>query len=344
MTVIRAFGEKEQPDLFSPDYLPLQQRKAAHGRKKKVIVIAGPTGVGKSDFAIEMAEIIGGEIVSADSMQVYRGMDIGTAKVSLDVRRKTPHHLIDIAEISEPYNVSMFFKDAHEACREILRKDKVPIIVGGSGFYIHCFLYGPPSGPPSDTATRWKLQRQLENEGPEALYEKLQMLDPEYAATITERDRHKIVRALEIILISEKGVSSFPKSDRLQDQHYNYCCWFLCMSREMMRARVEERCDKMVAEGIIEETARLLERGLLKNSSASLAIGYRQCIEYLQSAGTERKREKFVENFKRASCRYIKKQITWFKKEPLFRFLDVEQTGKERAMEYVLQDFEQSGR
>jgi tRNA dimethylallyltransferase len=327
--------------IFSHLYLTLREKRLPKDKKKRVIVIAGPTGVGKTKVSMSLARAIGGEIISADSMQIYRGMDIGTAKVSQKEREEIPHHLIDIVDIQDSFNVVDFYNRAHIICKDILLREKVPIIVGGSGFYLHAFLYGPPMGPPSILEIRQKLEKELKEEGAKALYQKLKKLDPSYAATLTENDRHKIVRGLEIIEITKMPVSSFPKPDILQSSLYDYACWFLYMPKEILYSRVDKRCQEMVNEGFIEEVERLELMGLRENITASQAIGYRQCLEYLISDRSDEAKKRFIEDFKQATRHYVKRQFTWFKKESLFRWLNIYEIDFERAVEYILQDFEQ---
>ena len=332
--------DKEQ-DLFDKEHLPLSVKYDSCGRKKRVIVIAGPTAVGKTNLSIDIAKILDGEIISSDSMQVYKEMDIGSAKPTIDQRNEVSHHLVDIRDISQTFNVAEFYYEAHRACREIILKGKVPIVVGGSGFYLHTFLYGPPLGPPSDGEIRKRLEMQLKTIGSSALYERLQMLDPEYAQTITEHDKHKIVRALEIIAITQKKVSEIPKPKKLQDDDYNFRCWFLYMPKEILYQKVDRRCDEMIVNGFIEEVERLEEKGFRGNFSASQAIGYRQCLEYLLTNQTEEDMLEFIRVFKKASRHYVKRQFTWFKKEPFFRWLDIYDLGIERVKEFICQDYEQ---
>ena len=333
--------ETNETDVFSHMYLTLREKTKSSVSKKRVIVIAGPTGVGKTDLSIDIAKIIGGEIISADSMQIYRGMDIGTAKASKKQRDLIPHHMLDICDVDDNYNVVDYYNEAHRICQDILRRDKVPIVVGGSGFYIHSFLYGPPSGPPSVIEVREKLQKQMEQMGPSVLYERLQMLDPKYANTITENDKHKIVRALEIITITKRPVSSFPKPDEIKNDLYDFRCWFLYSDKELLYSMVDFRCEEMIKNGLIQEVEKLDRQGLRENYSASQAIGYRQCLEYLKSNREEEDKIKFIQSFKQATRHYIKRQFTWFKKEPYFRWLDLHKIQRERAIEYILQDYEQ---
>ncbi|NGX63690.1 MAG: tRNA dimethylallyltransferase [Candidatus Anoxychlamydiales bacterium] len=323
-------------------YLPLRQKKQNDIAQKKVIVIAGPTAVGKTDTAISIAQILGAEIISADSMQVYKGMDIGTAKASKDEQENAKHHLVDIKDINESFNVSEFYRESHIACRQILAKGQVPIVVGGSGFYIHAFLYGPPLGPPSNAEIRKKLEEKLNEMGADVLFERLQMLDPEYAKTITHKDRHKIIRALEIIAITKQKVSEIPKPNLEQKPLYNYRLWFLYLPKEILYEKVNKRCDEMIKQGFIEEVKALKEKGLENNYSASQAIGYRQCLKFLNSKQSLDDKLIFIDEFKKATKKYIKRQFTWFKKEPNFRWLNLQELGLEKAKEYILQDYEQS--
>lgn len=320
---------------------PLQKKNISPPQKKRVIVISGPTASGKTDLSLALAQAIGGEILSADSCQVYRGMDIGTAKVTPEERTQVAHHLIDICDVHEPFNVAEFAKTAQDAMFDIIARQNVPIIVGGSGFYVHALLYGPPMGPPSDKQVRKKIEQQMENLGPEFLYEKLQMLDPDYASTISEKDRHKIVRAFEIMTLSEKKVSDFPKSEKLNVQEYDFRCWFLYHDREVLYSRIEARCEEMLKNGFLDEVRFLETKGLRQNPSAAQAIGYRQAIEFLDSPQTPADFELFKSKFKKATRHFAKRQFTWFRKEPLFRWLNVKEYPKERLKELILQDFEQ---
>lgn len=329
-------------NLFSDHSLALKQKILYPEKKKRVLVIAGPTAAGKTHLSLSLAQAIGGEIVSADSCQVYRGMDIGTAKASPEERILIAHHLIDFLDLDDPFNVAEFYKEVQVAFREISSRGNVPIVVGGSGFYIHALLYGPPNGPPSVPEVRELLERQMDELGAEVLYERLQILDPDYAATISEGDRNKIIRALEIMALSEKKVSEIPKADRLQEQDYDFRCWFIYYSRERLYSRIEMRCDEMLEKGFLEEVKELDRQGLRGNLSAAQAIGYRQALEFLDSPQTKQDYEDFVAKFKKASRHFAKRQFTWFRKEPLFRWLNIDEYSPERLKELILQDFEQN--
>ena len=334
-------GDKELESFFSHIYFPVKKKTPVFSRKKKVIVIAGPTATGKTDLSIELAKAIGGEIISADSMQVYRGMDIGTAKASVQQRREVPHYMIDIREVTEPFNVAQYYHEAHEVVEKILARGAVPIVVGGSGFYLHIFLSGPPQGPPPDLEVRKGLEEKMEKLGPSVLYEQLQLLDPDYAKTITENDKHKIIRALEIITLSEKKVSDFEAKEKPEQDNYDYRCWFLYYEKNLLYSRIENRCQQMLDKGFLREVASLQRAGIEKNHTASQAIGYKQALAFLKTGRTKEEEEFFLQEFKKVSRRYAKRQFTWFRKEPHFRWLDLEKLDREKVKEVILQDYEQ---
>ncbi len=307
--------------------------------RKKVIIISGPTAVGKTALSLSIARAVGGEIISADSMQVYKGMDIGTAKVSLKERQAIPHHLIDVRNIDQTFNVVDFYQESIQAIDEIHRRGAVPIVVGGTGFYLHSLIYGPPAGPPSIPVLRARLESELEQLGSEVLFERLKVLDPEYARTITKNDKQKIIRALEIMSLVDKKVSDFSKPS-LESQKYNFRSWFLYKPKEILYRLIELRCDEMLKNGLLEEVKFLRSLGLCDNLSASQAIGYRQCLEFLGSPQNPDDWDQLVVAFKQASRRYAKRQFTWFRKEALFRWIDMEEVSFESAAEIILQDAE----
>ncbi|HSX37514.1 MAG TPA: tRNA (adenosine(37)-N6)-dimethylallyltransferase MiaA [Chlamydiales bacterium] len=328
--------------LLSRRPVPLLKKRDGFGKKQRVLVLAGPTAVGKTKFSLSLAQAIGGEIVSADSAQVYCGMDIGTAKATPEERSLIAHHLIDVCDLDHPFNVAEFYKLAQNVFRAIVLRENVPIVVGGSGFYIHSLLYGAPHGPPSNPEMRRHLEAQMEQLGPEALYEQLQILDPDYAATISDRDKHKIIRSLEIMSVSERRVSDFPKSCILQTDEWDFRCWFIYCQRERLYSRIDIRCDEMIRSGFLQEVRDLEKKGLRHNKTASQSIGYRQALEYLETSQTETDLHEFIAKFKKASRHYAKKQFTWFRKEPLFRWLDCDAYSSEQLQEIILQDFEQN--
>jgi tRNA dimethylallyltransferase len=308
-------------------------------KSQKIIILAGATGTGKTAFSLDIAERLGGEIISCDSMQVYRGMDIGTAKASIQERERVKHYLIDVCNVNEPFNVKNFFDQALVACKEILARGKVPILVGGTGFYIHAFVYGPPLGPGCDPSVRKQLIVEEGHFGLELLYEKLVQLDPEYAKTVSQSDRHKIMRALEIIEISGRRVSDFSWKGRTPLSFFDQRCWFLFWPRPILYERLERRIDGMLADGLLEEVVHLDRLGIRSNPTACQAIGYRQTLDFLDTAQTPKDYEEYVKKLKQASRNLAKRQFTWFRKETSFRWLDLSKYTREEIIETICSDY-----
>ncbi|NGX31268.1 MAG: tRNA dimethylallyltransferase [Chlamydiae bacterium] len=331
------------PNHFEETFLSPEYKKMhgiAFGKMPRAIVLAGPTGVGKTVLSLQLAKIMGAEIVSCDSMQVYKGMDIGTAKPSILERNEIPHHLIDIREVKKPINVVEFFQEAKKATESIVSRNRIPIFVGGTGFYIQALIHGPPIGPPADANVRKLLHSDLERFSIEALYDRICKLDPEYAKDITPFDKHKILRALEIMAITHKKVSDFHPKKFSKGLELDFHCWFLSRSRKALYERIEQRCDQMIKIGFLEEMEDLVQKGLQTNVTASNAIGYRQALDFLHSKRTEEEFHDFIAKFKQKTRQYAKKQFTWFRKQKEFRWLDLEKYSQEAAIQAVLLDFE----
>lgn len=320
-------------------YQPEMEKISELHRQKKVIIIAGPTCVGKTALSLKLAKELNGEIINADSMQVYRGLDVGTAKPSLEERSLVPHHLIDIRDPHEGFTVMDFYHEAELACESIFSRNKVPIVVGGTGFYLHVLLYGPPQGPPSQPELRQTLENEMEKFSPEAMYDRLQKLDPEYASTITSHDKVKIIRALEIITLTQNKVSNLPWNQHRQPIRFNYRCWFLFRSRENLYSRIGDRCEYMLKNGFMDEVVAIKKEDIEQNKSVSHAIGYRQGFEYLKTEQTAEDYEEFKLKFKRATRKYAKRQFTWFRKEPEFKWLDLDAHDQEIALNIIMEDY-----
>lgn len=337
--------EQDQLEKILVGAIRPREKKAPIPLKRqhsKVIILAGPTACGKTEMSMLLAQALRAEIVSADSMQVYKGMDIGTAKASIHQRRMVPHHLIDICNIDEPFNVVDYYEHAYHCCRNLSLNNVVPIIVGGSGFYLHSLIYGPPNGPAPIPEVRKALEREAERLGINALFARLEEQDPQYAQSITAHDRHKIIRALEIITLTGNRVSSLQWKKRQVSMNFDFRCWFIHRSRDTLHKRIEKRCDEMVETGLLYEINELRKQGLEKNSSAAQAIGYRHGLQYLNSPQSEEDFSQFIKEFKQASKRYVKRQFTWFRKELSFRWLDLELHDMETAVDIIVQDFKRN--
>ncbi|ANG65923.1 tRNA (adenosine(37)-N6)-dimethylallyltransferase MiaA [Chlamydia gallinacea] len=308
--------------------------------KRTVILLAGPTGSGKTTVSLWLAPMVDGEIISVDSMQVYRGMDIGTAKVSLEDRERVPHHLIDICHIQETFNVVDFYYHAMQACQSILTRNKVPILVGGSGFYFHTFLSGTPQGPPADHTLRRQLAQYAQDYGIECLYASLCEKDPEYASTITKNDKNKVIRALEIIHLTGKRVSDHHWNSQMSEPKEYYCRgWFLSPPQELLRDQIQYRCHRMLEENLLGEVEQLLHQGIRENTSASRAIGYREWIEFIDHGSQQGEYEDTKRRFIANTWQYTKKQKTWFKRYPLFRELPTRGLSAEAIAEKIAEDY-----
>ena len=278
----------------------------------RLIVVAGPTATGKTRLGIELARRLNGEIVSADSMQVYRGMDIGTAKASPEERAEAVHHLLDVADPWEDYSVSRYVHDASLVCDRLLAAGKTPIVVGGTGLYIDSLIAGREfSGrQDGDEALRRELNADYDRLGGEAMRERLRAFDPERAEKLHPADRRRIVRAIEVYRLTGRTISQHDAETRARPKRYEALRLVLNYAdRADLYARIDRRVDEMLAAGLFEEVAGLLAAGLSAESTAMQAIGYKEAARAL--AG-EISRSEAAEQIKQNSRRYAKRQITWF--------------------------------
>ena len=289
---------------------------------KPLIIIAGPTAVGNTAASVRLAEWIGGEIVSADSMQVYRGMDIGSAKASLAERRGIPHHLLDIVDPSENFSVARYQKYAYSALQDIYSRGKIPILVGGTGFYIQAVLYGIDfTEEDNDPLYRAYLYRIAEEEGPDALYRMLLETDPESALSIPSHNVKRVARALEFYHDTGLRMSEHNARQRMKESPFDYRYFVLYTERSRLYERIGVRVDEMLEKGLLSEVKGLRERGMTEDMTSMHAIGYRQLFAYLDGRNSY---DEAVENIKRETRRYAKRQLTWFRREKNARFVDVE--------------------
>ncbi len=291
--------------------------------KHKIIVITGPTATGKTALAVSLALSLGGEIINADSMQVYRHMDVGTAKPTLAERRGVPHHLLDVVDPDEDFNAARFYEMAMPLAKEICGQDTPCFVVGGTGLYIRALLGGMVELPPLDPLLRERLNIECDRLGPSLLHRKLAALDPERAEAIHPNDRLRIIRALEIMHQTERQSSELIRGHQFGTMEFQALKFCLQMDREDLYDRINTRTEKMVAGGLIEETKRLLKMGYGPHLKSMTAIGYRHMIKYLQGEWTL---EKATETLKRDTRRYAKRQITWFRAEPHVIYLNPENT------------------
>lgn len=277
-----------------------------------VLVVTGPTASGKSDTAILLAGQLDGEIVSADSMQVYRGMDIGTAKVDAAVRRRIRHHLIDIRDPGEPFSVAAYQALAEEAIRDILARGRTPIVCGGTGQYLSALIDGLTFAPaPADPALRAELEMKADQSGLPDLWQQLAQEDPEAARRISPNDRKRIIRALEIFLLTGRTMSWHDAHSRIRQPAFRYLTFCLTHDRPVLYGRINKRVLQMMDKGLPDEVRRLLGSGVPASSTCLQAIGYKELIGYLQGDCTL---EQAVGKIQQASRNYAKRQLTWFRK------------------------------
>ena len=281
---------------------------------EKIVVVAGPTASGKTALGIVLAKELNGEIVSADSMQIYRGMDIGTAKISPAEQSGIPHHMLDVAEPWEEYSVARYVEQAEACCRDILSRGKLPIVVGGTGLYIDSLVSGRDfAAVDSDQGLREALSAEYDALGGEAMHRRLQEIDPERAAILHPGDKRRIVRALEVYRLTGMTITEHDRQTRALPKRFDAAAIHLnFQNRAALYARIDRRVDIMVEQGLFQEVEGLLKQGLSPACTAMQAIGYKEAVLALQG---ELSREEAIALIKQASRRYAKRQLTWFNRD-----------------------------
>ncbi len=298
----------------------------------KMIIVAGPTASGKSAAAVELAERLNGSVISADSMQVYRGMDIGSAKITAEEMRSIPHYLIDCAQPSESWNVVRFQAEAKEALKDIYQKERLPVLAGGTGFYIQALLYDIDfTQMDEDGAFRKELEETAKAQGPEKLWEMLQQVDPEAAQAIHPHNVKRLIRALEFARQSGgEKISEHNKIQRSRPAAYDAVFFVLTMDRAKLYARIDARVDMMMEQGLLEETRKLRESGLPPEAVSMQGLGYKELYAYLD--GRIASLEEAVTLIKRNTRHFAKRQLTWFKREKDVIWVNRDDFADEHAM------------
>lgn len=275
----------------------------------KIIVITGPTAVGKSDIAMQAAQFFNGEIISADSMQVYQGMDIGTAKPTLAEQQLVRHHLIDILSVEQDFDVMQFRHHAQAAINQIQAKEKVPFLVGGTGFYLKALLENYDLEPvPHNQKLRAKLNQKAQNKSKTYLYQLLREVDPDYAQKIHPNDIRRVVRALEVFYLTKRPFSQFQKKTNNKNSPYQILGFLLLRNRQELYQRINLRVEKMIDQGLINETKKILAQNPSKTATQSL--GYREAIYFLRGLVTSDEMKRLL---KRNTRHFAKRQLTWFR-------------------------------
>lgn len=299
--------------------------------KNEIIIIAGPTGVGKTATSIALAKALDGEVISADSMQIYRGMDIGTAKITEEEKAGIVHHLLDVVNPEDEFSVSDFDQKATEAIKDIIERGKTPIVAGGTGLYINSLIYDMDyNRVDSDDTLRNELWDFYEKNGEDALYDMLLELDSE--PKVEKQNIKRVIRAIEILKNngSIQKFTSIPKRNE-----WSYKLVVLHREREKLYEIINQRVDLMVAQGLVAEVEYFLKAGLTKNNQAMKAIGYRQILSYLEG---EMSLEEAIELIKRDSRRYAKRQLTWFRRYEDALWIDVNGLNIESIINQILVD------
>lgn len=290
----------------------------------KVVAIGGPTATGKTALSVALAQHFDGEVISADSMQIYHGLDVGTAKVTPQECQSVPHHLVDILDPETPFSVADFVSAADACIRSITAAGRLPLVVGGTGLYITSLLNGMDFAPEKgDPAIRQKLEQQAEAEGKEALYRELQAIDPEYAATVHPNNLPRVIRALELYRNTGRLMSEQRRQARRSEPPYRSLC--LCLGyrdRDLLYRRIGERVDRMRDSGILDE-ARMVYDHRDTYRTAAQAIGYKEFFPYFD--GTQ-SLDACLDRLKQASRNYAKRQLTWFRHQQDAVWLDVDDT------------------
>ena len=282
-------------------------------KKQPLVILTGPTAAGKTALSLQLAEAIGGEIISADSMQVYRHMDIGSAKIRQEERKGIPHHLIDILEPTEDFNVVIFQKEAKRCIQEIYERGHIPILTGGTGFYIQAILYHIDfTENEEDTAYRKELEKLAEEKGNSFLHKMLAEVDEKSALAIHENNRKRVIRALEFYQMTGKKISEHNEAEREKEAAYNACYFVLTDDRNLLYDRIDRRVDHMIRDGLVEEVASLKKMGCTKEMVSMQGLGYKEILSCLEGDITL---DRAIYLIKRDTRHFAKRQLTWFRRE-----------------------------
>ncbi len=290
----------------------------------KIVVVCGPTGVGKTGFAIALAGRFNAHVVGADSMQIYRHMDIGTAKPTAQEKASVPHHMVDIIDPDQDFDAAAYAQQAQACIHKLVSNNTLPLVVGGTGLYIKSLIYGLSKGAPADAAIRHRLQLELERSGLAAMHGQLKQKDPEAARRIHPNDRYRIIRALEVFILTGRSIFDHHESHGFRSPRYNVLTLGLSMPRKQLYERINRRVDVMIAQGLKDEVMGLIDRGYSVQLKSMQSLGYRHMIAHLRDGVSW---SRTVETLKRDHRRYAKRQLTWFRADEGVHWLAPHQTG-----------------
>ena len=310
--------------------------------KRPMVILTGPTAVGKTALSIELAKKINGSIISADSMQVYRHMDIGSAKVTPGEMDGVPHYLIDVLDPRDSFNVVTFQQMAKEALREIYSHGRIPVIAGGTGFYIQALLYDIDFKENKDSSpVRRELEALAEREGeraPQLLHAMLRQVDPEAAAQIHANNIKRVIRAIEYFRQTGEKISLHNQQEREKESPYNFLYYVLNTDRALLYERIDRRVDLMMEQGLVEEVKALKDMGCRRGHTSMQGLGYKEILDYLEGRCSL---DEAVYILKRDTRHFAKRQLTWFRREPLVTWVDFSQIRREDALSYMLEQLKE---
>lgn len=310
--------------------------------KKNLVIIAGPTASGKTAISLEIAKRLNGEIISADSMQIYKYMDIGTAKITEDEKQGIPHYMIDEVDPSEEFSVALFREKAGKYIDDITSRGKLPIVVGGTGLYINSLTYALDfSDGSEDKEYRDYLESVATEKGKEYVHEMLKEVDKESYERLFPNDLKRVIRALEVYKLTGKTISQVQKESREKDIEYNLAYIALNMNRETLYQRINKRVDIMFENGLVDEVKSLLSKGYTKDMTSMQAIGYKEVLDYFDGKVTL---DEIKDIIKQSSRRYAKRQLTWFRKDKRVKWFEIDKfedskEALENIVEYIEGEF-----
>ena len=318
-----------------------RKMKQDMNRKEPLIIIAGPTASGKTSLSVRLAKRVGGEVISADSMQVYRGMDIGSAKVTAEETEGVPHHLIDVLDPREEFNVVTFQKMAREAASGIIGRGHIPILAGGTGFYIQALLYDINfTVTEEDEEFRRELAEIARKEGPASLHRMLREIDPASAEAIHENNTKRIIRAIEFHRSSGKRISEHNAAERGKESPWNYLYYVLDMDRALLYDRINRRVDIMMEQGFLKEMEKLRALGCTRDMTSMQGLGYKELLAFLEEGGSL---EDATERIKQNTRHFAKRQLTWFRRERDVRWLPADRMTQEELTDRIIRDMREAG-